>query len=312
MGGKSSKNKNQQNEIPKQKPKQKNAADLENEIEYKYNSEGELVHKMTGEKVGKLTQGEYEQVGIYVEKYIEEQLINNLHLKVLYVPNNSSDLTQRNEKIAQTRMLVTQDFYTNPKCLLLLPGAGVVKLGQWARSVCINENLDLGSMIPYVQEATRSGFSVAIFNSNELSDFEYGEKIKEFDCMENHSLYVYNNVIKKNNAIKELYFVAHSMGGVCTLEILLKNKEDLMSGKIKKIAFTDSVHAQEYLELGEDGVKKFREITRNYICSDEPAGTFIGDYTKSYRGVDSYSSGHKKHEYTSGSAIYAIFDFLKE
>ena len=43
--------------------------------------------------------------------------------------------------------------------------------------------------------------------------------------MEEHSVYVYNNIVKKNENIKEIYIVAHSMGGSCTVDILLSNKE---------------------------------------------------------------------------------------
>ena len=102
------------------------------------------------------------------------------------------------------------------------------------------------------------------------------------------------------------------MGGECTVEILLNNKNDLIKRKIKKIAFTDSVHGEDYLKLGKEGIKIFREISRNYICSDKPAGTFLRDYTTSYGGVDCYSSGHSKHEYTSGTAIDEVFKYFSK
>ena len=128
--------------------------------------------------------------------------------------------------------------------------------------------------------------------------------------MENHCDYVYKNIVKRNSNIREIYIVAHSMGGECTVQILLNNKEDLLDGKIKKIAFTDSVHGENYKKLGNKGIKKFREISRNYICSNKPAGSFVRDYSTSFGGVDSYSSGHNRHEYTSGTAIETIFNYF--
>ena len=128
--------------------------------------------------------------------------------------------------------------------------------------------------------------------------------------MEKHSVYVYNNIVKKNPNIKEIYIVAHSMGGECTVDILLNNKSDLSDGKIKKIAFTDSVHGESYLKLGNKLVNIFRHISRNFIGSDEPAGKFLRDYKTSYGGVDCYSSGDRRHEYTSGKAIEVVFEFL--
>ena len=100
------------------------------------------------------------------------------------------------------------------------------------------------------------------------------------------------------------------MGGACTVEILLQNKEDLLSGKIKKIAFTDSVHGEEYKDLGKKGIEQFRKISRNYVGSKQKVGEFERDYTTSYGGVNCYSSGHPRHEYTSGCAIDEIFKYF--
>ena len=282
-------------------------------IDYKYNEKGELVHKITGEKVGKLGKDEYELVGKYVEKYLENYFIEKLNLTFLYVPNNkSTDFSKRDKNQNQCKILTTKDFPTNTKCLMIIQGAGPVRLGQWARSICINDNIFLGSMIPYVLKAVEKSFSVIIFNINMRSDFEDEKRIiEEFSTHEKHSLYIYNNIIKKNKNIKEIYILAHSVGGDCTLEILFNNKKDLTNGKIKKIAFTDTVHGEEYEQLGEKGVKIFKKISRNFICSDKPAGTFIND-SNNIRGVECYSSGHRKHEYTSGYAINEVFKFFEE
>jgi len=290
----------------------KSVNELEKLIDYKYNENGELCHKKTGKKCDRLGKQEYELVGMYVQKYVENLLIQTFDLVTLYVPNKTStDFTVRDESQAQCKIVVTKDFSTNPKCLMLIQGTGAVRLGQWARSVCINENLRLGTMLPYLEKAIKNNFSVIIFNPNEKYDFKNDKKqIKEFNTMEKHSVYVYDNIVKKNKNIKEIYIVAHSRGGDCAVEILLKNKEDLLGGKIKKIAFTDSVHGDEYLDLKKEGVKKFREISRNYITSDQPLGTFIKGYKNAYGGVDCYSSGHEMHEYTSGTAIEEVFKFF--
>ena len=51
--------------------------------------------------------------------------------------------------------------------------------------------------------------------------------------------------------------------------------EDLLYNKIKKIAFTDSAHGNNYKNLQFEGLKIFRQISRNYVCSTKPVGTFI-------------------------------------
>ena len=296
----------------KTKKYKKISNELEHLINYKYNENSELIHKKSGKKCQRLGKQEYELVGMYVQKYVENLLIQTFNLSILYVPNkNSLNFEKRDESQAQCKIVTTKDFYINPKCLILIQGTGAVRLGQWARSVCINENIYLGSMIPYVDKAIKNNFSVIIFNPNERKDFINEKKIiNEFSTMEKHCVYVYNNIVKQNKNIKEIYIVAHSMGGECTLEILLNNKKDLLNGKIKKIAFTDSVHGESFKKLGNLGVEKFREISRNYITSVQKLGVFLKDYNNSYGGVDCYSSGHSRHEYTSGTAIEEIFKYF--
>ena len=237
---KEEKKEEEKEKINKEK-KGKTSKELENLIDYKYNENGELVNKKTGKKCGMLNKQEYDLVGMYVQKYVENLIINKFDLDILYVPNKeNNNFEKRDEEIAQCKILTTKDFKTNPKCLILIQGTGVVRLGQWARSVCINENLNLGTMIPYVDKAIKNNYSVIIMNPNERKDFKTEKIIEEFKTMEKHSVYVYNNIIKNNKNIIEIYIVAHSMGGECTVEILLNNKEDLMNKRIKKIAFTDS------------------------------------------------------------------------
>jgi hypothetical protein len=44
----------------------------------------------------------------------------------------------------------------NTLCLLC-HGAGAVRAGQWARSLCINDSLDVGSVLPYLRNAYKEG-----------------------------------------------------------------------------------------------------------------------------------------------------------
>jgi hypothetical protein len=102
--------------------------------------------------------------------------------------------------------------------------------------------------------------SVIIFNPNQRTDPKTNEKITEFSTMEKHCLWVYNNIVKKFSKSEEIYFVSHSMGGYCTVDILRENSEDVKNGVIKKIAFTDSVHGARPNILKKDIFKIFQEV----------------------------------------------------
>lgn len=248
----------------------------------------------------------------YVTKYIQYLLISSFKLITLYVPGYDANFYVPIHTEPQCKIFVSQNFNVAKKCMVLLQGTGCVRAGLWARSVCINENIELGSMYPYIERALKEYYSVIILNPNERKGFgnKQNEDIKLFNSMQSHCLYVYNNVISKNPNIEEIYFVSHSMGGECTIEILKHNEKDLLSGKIKKIAFTDSVHGDSYLSLSSKAIEQLRQISRDYVTSNKPLGTFLKSGKESFNGVDLYSSGHVRHEYTSGCAIKEIFKFF--
>ena len=68
------------------------------------------------------------------------------------------------------------------------------------------------------------------------------KRIDEFSGMEKHCVWVWQNIIEKYSKAKEIQIVAHSMGGVCTVEILKNAFKSKSLNRIKKIAFTDGVH----------------------------------------------------------------------
>lgn len=50
--------------------------------------------------------------------------------------------------------------------LILIQGTGSVRAGVWARSVCLNENLELGSMLPLIDAAQKQNIPVLVMNPN--------------------------------------------------------------------------------------------------------------------------------------------------
>jgi len=80
---------------------------------------------------------------------------------------------------------------------------------------------------------------VIIFNPNERIDPISKEEINDFSSMEKHCKYVWQELIGKMNSSNEIFVIAHSMGGFCMTEIM---SEEIYRDKIRKIAFTDSVH----------------------------------------------------------------------
>jgi hypothetical protein len=56
-------------------------------------------------------------------------------------------------------IFMTSEFYepdveanSTKRAVVLIQGTGEVRAGIWARSVCINENLEKGSMLPFIEK----------------------------------------------------------------------------------------------------------------------------------------------------------------
>ena len=207
-------------------------------------------------------------------------------------------------------LLCSKDLEYNPKCLILIQGGGHVKLGLWSNLVCINEGLNLGSMIPFVITAKKKGYSILILNPNERYGLD-GKTNNVFKNMKEHCQYAYRNIIYKNEKIKEIYFIAHSLGGECAVEILKSFENDLLKGRIKKIGFTDSLHGGSFLDLSKEGIDIFKKISRNYVASKEAKGTYLKSLSQ-FSGCEIYSSGTNKHEYTTGFSFDCLFNYFEE
>ena len=56
---------------------------------------------------------------------------------------------------------LSPDALSNPsKLLVLIQGSGVVRAGQWARRLIINQDLDSGTQIPFIDKALEVGVKI--------------------------------------------------------------------------------------------------------------------------------------------------------
>ena len=72
---------------------------------------------------------------------------------------------------AKSFVYKSDDFETNPNLCVIIHGSGVVRAGQWARRLIMNENLDLGTIMPDIMMAKERGFAILVMNTND--NFRY-------------------------------------------------------------------------------------------------------------------------------------------
>ncbi|XP_072372387.1 cotranscriptional regulator ARB2A homolog isoform X4 [Scyliorhinus torazame] len=140
------------------------------EFEYSFNEKGQLRHIKTGEPyvfnyhedLHRWNQKRYEALGEIITHCVYELLENECHLKKVHLPVDAT------EDEPKSFIFMSEDAITNPdKLMVLIHGSGVVRVGQWARRLIINEDLDSGTQIPFIKRAMDEGYGVIVLNTNE-------------------------------------------------------------------------------------------------------------------------------------------------
>ncbi|XP_075397395.1 cotranscriptional regulator ARB2A isoform X4 [Tenrec ecaudatus] len=139
-------------------------------FEYAFNEKGQLRHTKTGEPfvfnyredLHRWNQKRYEALGEIITKYVYELLEKDCNLKKISIPVDAT------ESEPKSFIFMSEDALTNPqKLMVLIHGSGVVRAGQWARRLIINEDLDSGTQIPFIKRAMDEGYGVIVLNPNE-------------------------------------------------------------------------------------------------------------------------------------------------
>lgn len=272
---------------------------IREEFKCGFNADGELRMIGTDKPIRASSQAEYDRLGDLVIAYVQEKLQTEYGLKEVWIPKNMQN---------QCNIFVSSDWESNTeKALILIQGAGDVRAGIWSRSVCINESISLGSMLPFVHMAQQENYSIIILNPNFNRD-QTNPRVK-IDKNENaisHSKYVFEQFIRKSPA-RNWCIVGHSCGGICTLNLLKDYWEDFFI-RVKAIALTDSVHGSTAM-LNKKQKKFLKEKCVDWVASSKQLDVKVMKYDN---GCTLVSAGHNKHEYTSGCAFPSIFPFFQE
>ncbi|XP_013867969.1 cotranscriptional regulator ARB2A homolog isoform X1 [Austrofundulus limnaeus] len=139
------------------------------EFEYAFNEHGQLRHIKTGEPfvfnaredLHRWNQKRYEALGEIITEYVYELLEKDCNLTKEMLPVDAT------EDEPTSFIYLSPDALSNPsKLLVLIQGSGVVRAGQWARRLIINQDLDSGTQIPFIKRAMKEGYGVMVLNPN--------------------------------------------------------------------------------------------------------------------------------------------------
>ncbi|XP_053276323.1 cotranscriptional regulator FAM172A homolog [Pleuronectes platessa] len=140
------------------------------EFEYAFSEHGQLRHIKTGEPfvfnaredLHRWNQKRYEALGEIITQYVYELLEKKCNMTKRFLPLDATD------EEPTSFIYLSPDALSNPsKLLVLIQGSGVVRAGQWARRLIINQDLDSGTQIPFITRAIEDGYGVMVLNPNE-------------------------------------------------------------------------------------------------------------------------------------------------
>eukprot|EP01006_Ploeotia_vitrea_P027106 TRINITY_DN59973_c0_g1_i2.p1 TRINITY_DN59973_c0_g1~~TRINITY_DN59973_c0_g1_i2.p1 ORF type:complete len:383 (-),score=170.53 TRINITY_DN59973_c0_g1_i2:75-1223(-) len=173
------------------------------EFGYKYNERGELV--MINDETQRfafVNQRHYDMLGNVVVTHIQKLMRQDAGMHEVLLPLSApidSDARLR-EAVEESATIFKDDGKPNPKSdsdnddgsddeaakqrefsnvfaspdlmtnkdtvLVLLQGSGAVRAGMWARALCINNSLDLGTVLPYLKRAHANKWATIVLNPN--------------------------------------------------------------------------------------------------------------------------------------------------
>lgn len=180
-------------------------------------------------------QRRYEAIGDVITEHVYELLEQN-GLQRLYL--------NPNDKEGAFVFSTKTDLSNTDKLLILIHGSGVVRAGQWSRSLIMNHSLDKGTQLPYIRRAKALGYEILITNTNHNYRPVNGElkRIPGSENAPNHGRSVWDKFISPARNLRSIGIVAHSYGGIVTLD-LAEHKLDEFKKLVFGVAFTDSVHS---------------------------------------------------------------------
>ncbi|XP_020629630.1 protein FAM172A-like [Orbicella faveolata] len=278
------------------------------EFGYQFNKDGQLRNIETNEPF-KFEVKEGDRA--YNQKHYEALgEVHTMHYTKSFLPLTTLLQVDAKEDEVTSFIFMSDDAMMKDKLMILIHGSGVVRAGQWARRLIINNDLNRGTMLPYIKRASQEGFGVVITNGNEnhIKNNKRRIPIRGSESPEKHFVYVWDNFISKA-AAQSVVVVAHSYGGIVIVEGLQNCKG--IEQRIKAVAFTDSVHSLAHQRADKKLVHWMKRNSRNWVSSGLPLDAPVSSL---FKGADCemVSAGTNQHELTSHVAFDSIFKFFEE
>ncbi|XP_037656651.1 cotranscriptional regulator FAM172A isoform X10 [Choloepus didactylus] len=231
-------------------------------FEYAFNEKGQLRHIKTGEPfvfnyredLHRWNQKRYEALGEIITKYVYELLEKDCNLKKISIPEGYGVIVLNpNENYIEVEK---------------------PKIHIHSSSDSSDEPAEKRERKDKVPKETKKRRDFYEKYRNPQREKEMMQLyIRENGSPEEHAVYVWDHFIAQS-AAENVFFVAHSYGGLAFVELMIQREADVKS-KVTAVALTDSVHNVWHQEAGKTIREWMRENCCNWVSSSEPLDTSV-------------------------------------
>jgi hypothetical protein len=234
---------------------------------------------------------EEEEIIKEIGNYVESRIIFQYNFTSIPIPGDDAN--------PSTTILASPDWQTASKLLLIIQNSPGSILGIFSRSLCLEQGLNKGSMLPYIERALNADYGVIILrpNMNSVLEEVEGEGMKKLpitgsETPEIHALCVWENIVSKAES-SHIALLGYANGAHLMKDLFLhatvKSDNDIANNRIKAFITIEASHIVE----DDDPADIQRELGRmavNLECNSAPRGYRLG-YRKSKLGCPSISLG---------------------
>ncbi len=133
-----------------------------------FNARGQLETR-DGYSFHYVSETHYVWLGTLIQKEIERLMVDKYGLVEHRLPQDGNNAGPK------THIYASPDVLEREHVVVLIQGSGAVRPGQWSRALCLNEGLEVGSILPYLEQARQRNWAVLVLNPNESFEFTVDE-----------------------------------------------------------------------------------------------------------------------------------------
>lgn len=247
-------------------------------------------------------QKNYEELGDIITEFVYGLLESTpMCLKRKEIPPAGPKTDQ---STTRSFVYVSENFTESTKLCVIIHGSGVVRAGQWARRLIMNEDLVVGTAIPEILMAMEKGYGILVMNTNDNTRVEAGKKVAIKGCQDAiaSALTTWETLVS-NSKHSNIIIIGHSFGGAVCMKLAKTFQKDF-DQRVVLTLLTDSAHG-----LGHEVPQIIRGKCINFVASEQPLNKDLGKDSSGNMLIR--SAGHPVHEWTPSQSRTALFEYFK-